>query len=116
MNHSHTAKKLFHSTLAFSEILFKNERGVELPGITGDSQKAVSKLLDLNDAKFDIYFNNAGFHNHCAHHLLAAYSLGASPQLLESIYEKNTSYLRSRLPSKVKITKQNWTDHLWKME
>jgi len=116
MNHTHAAEEFPQLTLGSLETAFKNERGVELPGITGDSQRAVVKLLDQNDKKFDIFFNDKGFHNHCVHHLLAAYSLGASPQLLEAIYKKFEEYLRPRLPSKVKITKENWTEHLGKME
>jgi len=112
MNHIHTVQKFSEMTLGSSETPFKNENGVELPGMTGASQRAVVKLLDKNDKNFDIFFNDRGFHNHCVHHLLAAYSCGASPQLLEAIYKRFEEYLRPRLPSKVKITKENWTQYL----
>ena len=89
---------------------------LELPGITKESKEAVLKLLDQNHKNFDIFYNNQGFHNHCAHHLLAAYSCGASPEVLESIYKKSTNYLRPRKPSQLPITQENWETYLGKME
>lgn len=43
--------------------------------------------MQANHLENHIFTNNQGFHNHVAHHVLAAYSLGAGPKLLEQIYE-----------------------------
>ena len=94
-----------------SETPLTNYFGVELPGITEESKKTVLKLLNLNDKSYDIFFKK-GFHNHCVHHLLAAYSCGASPQRLESIYKRFTHYLKPRHPPTIPITQDNWTAHL----
>ena len=95
---------------------FKNLFGVELPGITLESQKTVSKLLDKNNKKFDIFFNELGFHTHCSHHILAAYSFGAQSDLLNKIYKIHANTLLPKRPSKVQLTPENWTQYLGKNE
>ena len=85
--------------------------GLELPGINPESKKTVLKLLNQNDKNFDIFFKN-GLHNHCVHHLLAAYSLGGSPKILEKIYKNEEKRLEPRKPSVIPITQENWTCHL----
>lgn len=103
--------------LPFSSQLFKNISGVELPGITAESQKVTMELLKKNKDNFHIFFNlKAGFHNHFVHHLLAAYSFGASPDMMRRIYEKNASYQKQKPSSKIKITRENWIEHLGNKE
>lgn len=102
--------------LSFSGVPFQNASGVQLPGITEQSRKATLELLHKNHNNFNIFINEKAFHNHFVHHLLAAYSCGASPDLLKRIYEKHKSYQRPKPPQKVKITHENWEEHLGKNE
>lgn len=44
--------------------------------------------------KHHIFFNNTGFHNHIAHHLLTLYGLGAPASVIERQYKLNASYQR----------------------
>lgn len=84
------------------------------PGITPESSKRVAELLRENHVKFHCFFNDEGFHNHLAHHLLAAYALGCTPTLLEAAYDLHASYQRDQKPSRSEITEQTWKDHLSK--
>jgi hypothetical protein len=53
-----------------------------VPAITLESTQTATSLLQKNHDLFDIFFNNLGFHNHTAHHVLTAWALGArDPQL-----------------------------------
>ncbi|KWU42821.1 hypothetical protein RHOSPDRAFT_20535, partial [Rhodotorula sp. JG-1b] len=61
------------------------------------------------------FFNDKGFHNHCSHHLLAAYSLGAPPALLQDILElhRETASVSDAVPSiRGIINESNWTEYL----
>ncbi|KAM0721838.1 hypothetical protein Q7P37_002763 [Cladosporium fusiforme] len=59
-----------------------------------DNAKIASDLLQKNHDQFHIYFNDDGFHNHIAHHLLTTYALAASEQDLQRHFESNRSYQR----------------------
>ena len=84
-------------------------------GQTNQTQATTLKLLKENNRNFDIFFK--GFlHNHIAHHLLAAYTSGTSQESLHRIYENSAKYIEPRLPSKVTITEENWTEHLHQAE
>lgn len=102
--------------LHFSEKPFKNATGVELPGISLESQHAVLELVEKNRQRFHIFFNDKNYHNHFVHHLLGAYSFGASPEQLNRLFDKYASYQKPRPPSTITITRENWTEHLGNRE
>ncbi|KAJ9626409.1 hypothetical protein H2203_004041 [Taxawa tesnikishii (nom. ined.)] len=68
------------------------------PGITQESAKKASELLQENHEIHHIFFNQSGFHNHIAHHLLTIYALNTPPNLLQKQYDNNKSYQRSPEP------------------
>jgi len=68
------------------------------PDISSQSAKAASDLLQENHDSHHVFFNQSGFHNHIAHHLLAIYALGASPQELQKAYNDNKGYQRKLKP------------------
>ncbi|EON62989.1 hypothetical protein W97_02215 [Coniosporium apollinis CBS 100218] len=65
-----------------------------LPGITAESAKKASELLQENHEQHHIFFNKDGFHNHIAHHLLTIYALAAPPHIIQYQYDHNKSYQR----------------------
>jgi hypothetical protein len=67
-----------------------------VPDITAESGKVGSQLLQENHEKYHIFFNQSGFHNHIAHHLLTIYALGATPDELQAAFDKDKSGQRSR--------------------
>lgn len=68
------------------------------PDISSQSARVASDLLQENHDSYHIFFNQSGFHNHIAHHLLAIYALGASPQELQKAYDDNKGYQRKLKP------------------
>jgi hypothetical protein len=66
--------------------------------IKQDSATKASDLLQENHEKHHIFFNNSGFHNHIAHHLLTLYSLAATPSQIQKHYDENVSYQRPPQP------------------
>ncbi|KAI8149016.1 hypothetical protein BJV82DRAFT_205259 [Fennellomyces sp. T-0311] len=50
-------------------------------------------LIDRNHKEHDIFLTKGGKHNHFIHQYLAAYSLGASMEKLQSIYDGHASIL-----------------------
>lgn len=102
-----------HTLLPFSDQPFLDQTGIQLPDLSIKTQQFTFELLKKNHTNFDIFRNEIGYHNHLVHHLLAAYSLGASPQLLNEIYiYHQTAFLKPRKPNKVPINKENWTEYL----
>lgn len=69
-----------------------------VPSITSESSKKASELLQRNHDDNHIFFNESGFHNHQAHHLLAIFALGASPDQLQRAFDVNQSYQRPQYP------------------
>jgi hypothetical protein len=67
-----------------------------VPEIKDDSAKTASDLLQKNHESFHIFFNADGFHNHIAHHLLAIFALGATPDELQRAYDDNKGYQRGQ--------------------
>ncbi|KAL2020282.1 hypothetical protein VTK56DRAFT_8606 [Thermocarpiscus australiensis] len=63
-------------------------------GLTDASAKRVSELLTTNHALFHTRWK-ATFHNHMAHHLLALWALGASPNEINAMWEYNETYQTS---------------------
>ncbi|GAA5919707.1 hypothetical protein JCM6882_008438 [Rhodosporidiobolus microsporus] len=85
-----------------------------LGGVTHESREACRRCLEENHLHAHTFFNDKGFHNHCAHHLLAAYSLGASPSLLEDILKLHQETAFKPMPPlvPVEVHEANWTEHL----
>ncbi|KAI5924655.1 hypothetical protein F4810DRAFT_662673 [Camillea tinctor] len=54
--------------------------------------KKTTELLQKDLELHHVYFNDAGYHNHISHHLLALYGTGASAEDIEKAYHDNTSY------------------------
>ncbi|KAI5202443.1 hypothetical protein E4T38_05602 [Aureobasidium subglaciale] len=69
-----------------------------IKNIQQESATRASDLLQENHEKHDIFFNNGGFHNHIAHHLLTIYSLNATPSQIQKHYDDNVSYQRPPQP------------------
>jgi hypothetical protein len=63
-------------------------------GITSESSKKASELLQANHENNHIFFNESGFHNHIVHHLLTLWSLNASTTDLQRAFDHNQSYQR----------------------
>ncbi|KZT63363.1 hypothetical protein DAEQUDRAFT_719501 [Daedalea quercina L-15889] len=83
-----------------------------LPGVSHESSSAVATLLKDNHARWHIFFNDKGFHNHAAHFLLAIYQLGATPALLEAAYESQCATQRPAYKSPSALTEDNLYEHL----
>ncbi|OBZ85247.1 Oxidoreductase AflY [Choanephora cucurbitarum] len=81
------------------------------PGISPEAAKLSEQLLIKSDG-FHIFFNDKKFHNHLNHHLLAAYSFGASTERLQKIFDINASYQRPMPPSIGEITRENYKQYL----
>ncbi|KAK6429340.1 hypothetical protein LTR95_014514 [Oleoguttula sp. CCFEE 5521] len=64
------------------------------PDLASDATQTTSKLLQDNHDQHHIFFNQQGFHNHIAHHLLTIFALGATPKELEQQYASNQDYQR----------------------
>lgn len=117
IKHTSLLSSLFQKKLPFTGIPFSNPTSIALPGITHETQKVTLELLEKNHQEFDIFYDDRLFHNHFVHHVLAAYSLGASVDNLKDVYDKNyIKYQRPKPSSKVKITRGNWREHLGKPE
>ena len=75
----------------FSDASIKNVNVYLLPGITPETIETCTDLLQKNHVNNHVFFNlQGGFHNHTAHHLLAALGLGASSHTLKHIYNQQT--------------------------
>ena len=86
-------------------------------GITSDSTKLASTLLQENHTNHHIFFNADGFHNHIAHHLLSLWALKGSPADIQRAYDVNQSYQRKLDPPQKDIVEQlrdpeKFTSHL----
>lgn len=69
-----------------------------LPGMTPETIETCSRLLEDNHQRFHVFFNERSFHNHTAHHLLAALSFGVSSKTLEDIYAKQVKLQKPAHP------------------
>lgn len=67
-------------------------------GILQESANTASDLLQQNHQKHHIFFNQSGFHNHIAHHLLTIYALRAEPGEIQKAYNANVGYQRKPQP------------------
>ncbi|KAJ9114282.1 hypothetical protein QFC22_005734 [Naganishia vaughanmartiniae] len=80
-------------THRFSPSTIQPSTVFRFPGVTFESTSAVRELMEENDRRFHIYQKISFQHNHLPHHLLTAYSLGASPKHLEAIFEDNVDHM-----------------------
>jgi len=77
-----------------------------VPSISPESCRKGSELLQANHDNYHMFFNNSGFHNHIAHHLLTLLALGANPQQIQTAFDDNKSYQRPQFP----VEKRNVQD------
>ncbi|KAJ7053565.1 hypothetical protein C8F01DRAFT_1260545 [Mycena amicta] len=87
------------------------------PGLvnTPTTPAARSKLLELLQKDYEshhCFFNDLGFHNHLPHHLVAAYDMGATPALLQAIYDDEAPTLRAINRQGADVDEGNWTERL----
>ncbi|KAJ9096439.1 hypothetical protein QFC21_005261 [Naganishia friedmannii] len=76
-------------THRFSPSTIQPSTVFQFPGVTQESTSVVRGLMEENDRRFHIYQRISFQHNHLPHHLLTAYSLGATPKHLQAIFEDN---------------------------
>ncbi|KAJ1956984.1 hypothetical protein GGI12_005158, partial [Dipsacomyces acuminosporus] len=88
--------------------------GLQLPGIDAKTRKEATRLCARDYLEHHVFFNYTQFHNHLIHHLLAAFTIGASAERLQVIYDINTPMQRPSIPpsSEVVITKDNYEQYL----
>lgn len=89
---------------------------LRLPGPSFATASLVRKLLQINHVKFDWQFNDSGFHNHLSHSILAAFSLGASPDLIQDTFDLHSKIQKPMCALRRKISFQNWTRWLGESE
>ncbi|EEP79062.1 predicted protein [Uncinocarpus reesii 1704] len=71
-----------------------------------DSASKASQLLQEDMKVHNIFFNDSGFHNHTAHHLLSLFALGASPEDMQAAYRRAAEYQRPARPANEEIVKK----------
>ncbi|RAL16799.1 questin oxidase family protein [Aspergillus homomorphus CBS 101889] len=64
---------------------------VHAPNLTSESATLTSQLLTLNHKLYHTRWQDT-FHNHLTHHLLALWSLGATPAEIQDMWEYNKGY------------------------
>ncbi|KAG2230873.1 hypothetical protein BDF21DRAFT_386191 [Thamnidium elegans] len=89
---------------------------ITTPGISPETALLSEQLLNRNNKEFHCFFNDRKFHNHLIHHLLAAYSLGASKEKIQEIFDDHAKDQRPIPPSVGKITRENYKEYLGKAE
>jgi len=92
----------------------------KLPGITSTSAAEASRCLSENHEQHHILYNQAGYHNHLVHQVLALFDLGATPSAIRNGYERESSYQRSidldhSVPI-IQISPSTWGPYLEKPE
>ncbi|KAI8318736.1 hypothetical protein GQ54DRAFT_299930 [Martensiomyces pterosporus] len=87
---------------------------LQLPGIDAKTREEATRLCARDYLEHHAFFNYMQFHNHLIHHLLASFSLGASAQRLQDIYDTNKPMQRKSLSpaANVVITVHNYDQHL----
>ena len=71
---------------------------LNLPGITYESTKVAEDVLTKDHKTNHCYFRPSGFHNHLSHHILAVYDMGATPELIKSVFEDEQKIQRAIVP------------------
>jgi hypothetical protein len=64
-----------------------------------------SELLQQNQKDHHVFYNDDGFHNHIAHHLLTIYALGADPTTLKNMYRRNAAYQRPAMKPRAAVVR-----------
>ncbi|EGN97420.1 hypothetical protein SERLA73DRAFT_57794 [Serpula lacrymans var. lacrymans S7.3] len=82
------------------------------PGSDPEATTALQEVLTHNNKEWHIFFNDKGFHNHAAHHLLAIWALGASAPVIKAAYQTHCDYQLPAYKSPEPITTKNFNDHL----
>ena len=70
----------------------------QVPELKQDAVDKVSNCLQENHDQHHIFFNQEGFHNHVAHHLLTLFALGANSAEIQRQYDYNKVYQRRNVP------------------
>ncbi|KAI8066297.1 uncharacterized protein B0P05DRAFT_573955 [Gilbertella persicaria] len=83
-----------------------------VPGLSPAAASLSEQLLVQNNERFHIFFNDKKFHNHLIHHLLAAYSFGATKERIQEIFDFHAKDQRPLPPSIGEITRDNYKQHL----
>ncbi|KAJ2885034.1 hypothetical protein IWW38_005361, partial [Coemansia aciculifera] len=98
--------------------LSHNPTGLLLPGVDPTTHHQAVRLCARDYIENHVFFNDKQFHNHLNHHLLAAFSMGASAPRLQEIFDVNSDYQLPSLAltSDVTITADNFVEHLSKEE
>ncbi|KAI0262052.1 hypothetical protein BC834DRAFT_892812 [Gloeopeniophorella convolvens] len=78
-----------------------------------ENAQVLLRTLRHNHQHHHAFIGNRWFHNHAAHHVLAIYALGASPQRIEEAYRAQSS-LTPTISSPESITDANFVEHLGK--
>ncbi|KAI5839496.1 hypothetical protein DFP73DRAFT_598482 [Morchella snyderi] len=61
---------------------------MSFPGITAESSRKLSELLQRNQEDHHGFFSDIGFHNHMSDDLLSTYDFGATPADLDAIFNR----------------------------
>ncbi|KAK0440239.1 hypothetical protein EV421DRAFT_1737318 [Armillaria borealis] len=85
---------------------------VFLPGADADSTLALQGVLRDNHDKWHIFFNDREFHNHISHHVLAIWALGASKEIIETVYRENVPAQKPAIKPPGPISSANFNAHL----
>ncbi|KAF2836371.1 hypothetical protein M501DRAFT_997136 [Patellaria atrata CBS 101060] len=78
--------------------------------------RTLKHLIKANHVNYSIIYHNLRFHNHTNHILGSAYILGATPEHLNQVYEKESGYHEPWRDSPGEISKEDWRDFLGKRE
>ncbi|KAJ2552640.1 hypothetical protein EV175_003238 [Coemansia sp. RSA 1933] len=91
--------------------------GLLLPGIDKTTEREAIRLCARDYLEHHVYWNEAQFHNHLNNHLLAVFSMGASPKRLQEIFDGNRTMQRPTMPlHETEINASNFTEFLTKEE
>ncbi|KAF7327151.1 hypothetical protein MKEN_00291900 [Mycena kentingensis (nom. inval.)] len=69
-------------------------------------------LLQKDCESHHCFINKLRFHNHLPHHLVAAYDMGATPELLQAIFDEEAPKLKPVDLEGGEVTEENWTERL----
>ncbi|KAF3932991.1 hypothetical protein ABW20_dc0104295 [Dactylellina cionopaga] len=90
MEDSKTERPASLATSAKISLQSPPKSGASLESFTKDSTEKVNALLQQNHDNLHVLWDLEDYlHNHIAHHLLAIYALGATPQNLQFAYDTN---------------------------
>ncbi|KIK68379.1 hypothetical protein GYMLUDRAFT_35785 [Collybiopsis luxurians FD-317 M1] len=81
-------------------------------GSTPELLRVVQDVLQDNHKRWHAFFNDRGFHNHTAHHILALWAFGVNKDVIEAAYEEDKLIQRPAFSSPEPITMANFNEHL----